>query len=51
MVLAGADTTNSALEHGILHVALQPRIQKRVQAEIDQVIGSSRLPTYTDRQR
>ena len=52
MVAAGADTTNSALEHGILHVALQPHIQKRVQAEIDEVTGgNSRLPTYDDRQQ
>ena len=51
MVAAGADTTNSALEHGILHVALQPHIQQRVQAEIDQITISSRLPQYEDRHK
>ena len=43
------DTTNSALECGILHVCLQPGIQRKVQEEIDQVIGNTREPCYEDR--
>ena len=45
------DTTNSALECGILHVCLQPGIQRKVQKEIDQVIGNTREPRYEDRKR
>ena len=51
MIFAGTDTVNSALEHGILHVSLQTGIQKKVQAEIDEIIGPSRTPVYSDRTR
>lgn len=27
-----------------------PEVQKRAQAEIDSVVGTDRLPTYTDRE-
>ena len=50
MVFAGTDTTNTSLEHAILHMALNQNIQKRVQTEIDEVIGN-RVPTYNDRNR
>ena len=51
-IIAGAaDTTNSALESGILHICLQPGIQRKVQAEVDQVIGTAREPRYEDRKR
>ncbi len=30
-------------------MALYPSVQKRVQDEIDRVVGSDRLPTYEDR--
>ena len=49
--VAAADTTNSSLEHGILHVCLQPAIQRKVQEEIDHVIGRTREPCYEDRKR
>ena len=51
MVFAGSDTTNSVMEHGILHVSLRPEIQKRVQAEIDEVVGHNRGPSYEDRNK
>ena len=49
MIFAGADTTNSVMEHGILHVSLRPEVQRRVQAEIDEVVGHNRPPTYEDK--
>ena len=48
---AAMDTTSSSLEHAILHVCLQDGVQKRVQEEIDQVIGGEREPCYEDRKR
>ena len=51
MVFAGSDTSNSVMEHAILHVSLRPEIQKRIQAEIDQVIGHYRGPSYDDRNK
>ena len=33
----------------ILAMVLHPEVQAKVQAEIDQVVGRSRLPTFADR--
>ena len=51
MVFAGMDTTNSAMEHGLLQMALNKTLQDKVQAEIDEVIGNSRAPVYDDKAR
>ncbi|KAI9432509.1 cytochrome P450 [Lactarius indigo] len=48
MYLGGADTTVSALETFILAMTLYPEVQRKAQAEIDQVIGGSRLPDFSD---
>jgi cytochrome P450 len=45
----GADTTVSSMGCFVLAMALYPEAQKKAQAEIDAVIGTSRLPTSTDR--
>ncbi|KAG7087478.1 hypothetical protein E1B28_013441 [Marasmius oreades] len=47
---AGADTTVSAMLSFILAMVLNPRVQKRAQEELDEVIGSSRLPDFSDRE-
>ena len=49
LVFAGADTTNSTMEHTILHMALEPVVQKRVQLEIDRALGHSQTPSFVDR--
>ncbi|KAI9451431.1 cytochrome P450 [Lactarius psammicola] len=46
---AGAETTISALSSFLLALLLYPDVQRRAQAEIDQVIGRSRLPAFSDR--
>ncbi|KAF9261943.1 cytochrome P450 [Marasmius fiardii PR-910] len=46
---AGADTTVSAILSFILGMVLSPQIQTRAQKELDEVIGSSRLPDFADR--
>ncbi|KAI9445986.1 cytochrome P450 [Lactarius indigo] len=48
MYLGGADTTVSALQTFILAMILYPEVQRRAQAEIDQVVGNSRLPDFSD---
>ena len=48
---AAMETTNSTLEFGILHVCLQPEIQRKVQGDIDGVIERTREPCYQDRKR
>ncbi|ESK83515.1 cytochrome p450 [Moniliophthora roreri MCA 2997] len=45
---AGADTTFSVLRTFILHMALNPDIQRRIQAEIDAACHD-KVPTFSDR--
>jgi len=45
----GSETTSNTMEFAILYMVLHPNVQARVQAEIDEVIGSSRYPVYADK--
>ncbi|KAF8893737.1 cytochrome P450 [Mucidula mucida] len=47
---AGADTTVSAQYAFFLAMLLNPDVQKKAQAEIDDVVGGDRLPTFNDRE-
>ncbi|KAF5355230.1 hypothetical protein D9758_005996 [Tetrapyrgos nigripes] len=47
---AGADTTGSSLNTVLLTLATHPEAQKKAQAELDRVIGRSRLPDYADQE-
>ncbi len=49
--LAGMDTTSSTLAWGMLYMILNPRIQDKVQKELDEVTGCQRLPNIQDRQK
>ena len=45
---AGFGTTSATLRYGIMIMALNPEIQKRVQDEIDAVVGRDRFPEFDD---
>ena len=45
---AGSDTTAAILYGFILAMIIWPDVQKKVKAEIDQVVGPDRLPTIED---
>ena len=45
---AGSDTTSSTLYGFVQAMILFPDVQKKAQAEIDTVVGDSRLPTMED---
>jgi len=45
---AGSDTTASAISITVLAAACYPAAAKRVQDELDRVVGTSRPPTYRD---
>uniref|UniRef100_A0A8D0H9Z3 Cytochrome P450 family 2 subfamily J member 2 n=1 Tax=Sphenodon punctatus TaxID=8508 RepID=A0A8D0H9Z3_SPHPU len=49
LFFAGTETTSTTIRWALLHMAMHPDIQERVQAEIDTVIGQSRQPAMDDR--
>ncbi len=49
LVQAGTDTTSNTLTWAMLFMAKNPDVQRQVQEELDNIIGSSRLATWSDR--
>ena len=49
LLMAGSETTSTAICWGILYMVRHPDIQKNVHNEIDSVIGNHRLPMWEDR--
>ncbi|XP_056588492.1 cytochrome P450 2J4-like isoform X2 [Triplophysa dalaica] len=46
---AGTETTSNTLNWGLLFIVKNPKVQEKVQSEIDQVIGQTRQPVMDDR--
>ncbi|KAG9308639.1 cytochrome P450 [Chiua virens] len=49
MYHSGADTANSVAYAFHLAMTLYPQVMKKAQQELDSVVGSNRLPTFSDR--
>ncbi|XP_074523687.1 cytochrome P450 2J4-like [Halichoeres trimaculatus] len=49
LFLAGTETTSTTLQWALIFLINHQDVQAKVQAEIDRVIGQSRLPTMADR--
>ncbi|KAG1747258.1 cytochrome P450 [Suillus paluster] len=49
--LGGAESTDSVLTMFLLVMVLHPEVQIKAQEEIDRVVGNSRLPDFSDRER
>ncbi|EMD34420.1 hypothetical protein CERSUDRAFT_140923 [Gelatoporia subvermispora B] len=50
MFAAGSDTTAAALGIVSMAAACYPEAQARVQAQLDEIIGRDRIPTFADRE-
>ncbi len=48
---AGTETTTTTLVWAIVYMLRNPDVYKKVQKEVDDVIGHSRLPSVKDRQQ
>ena len=49
LFLAGSETTSTTLSWAILYMIRYPGVQEQVQQELDQVVGTDRLPSLADR--
>ncbi|XP_071537608.1 LOW QUALITY PROTEIN: cytochrome P450 2J3-like [Panulirus ornatus] len=50
MFVAGMETTSSTLTFGIYMMAKHPDAQKRVQQELDQVLGNDKQPSFSEKE-
>jgi cytochrome P450 len=48
---AGAESVANSLDYALLYMMLNPHIQRKVQEELDAVVGRSRRPSLDDRSR
>ncbi|KAI0300590.1 cytochrome P450 [Multifurca ochricompacta] len=48
MYAAGAETTSAVMAWWMLAMVTYPEVQKRAQAELDNVVGRTRIPSFSD---
>ena len=48
---AGSGTTSNTLSHALLYLCQHAEIQKKLQEEIDRIVGHTRQPLLDDRKK
>lgn len=48
MFMAGMEPTSSTLTTAMYLLAKHPQVQRRVQQELDEIVGKERCPSYSD---
>ena len=51
LFVAGMETTSSSLTTAVHLMAKHPHVQRRVQEELDEMVGTERLPSFSDMER
>ena len=51
LFIAGGETTATTLRWAVLLIGKQPEVMKKLQEEIDTVVGRDRLPCLEDQSR
>ena len=49
LFLAGSETTSTTLTWAVLYMVRYPEVQRRVQEELDEVVGGDRMPSLSDK--
>merc|ERR1712156_767483 len=49
LFLAGSETTSTTLTWSFLYMVRYPEIQRKVQKELDEVVGMARMPSMKDK--
>ena len=49
LLIAGIDTIATSLDWLLAYMAQNPSVQNKLQEEVDEIVGNSRLPSLTDR--
>nr|ARE68678.1 methyl farnesoate epoxidase [Epicauta chinensis] len=49
LFMAGSETTSNTLGYSVIYMLQYPEVQKRVQLEMDEIVGRNRWPTLQDR--
>ena len=51
LFVTGSDTVSSTISWAFLFVTIYPEVQRKIQKEIDETIGSQRLPSISDKRK